>query len=232
MSDDLYGSVEHYYKNYYSKLLGESAKGVIGRLWKYPHKVMERHFTQNDGLAILELGAGALEHLNFVRPGWNRYVATDLDLSRIGNTNLKREMLELVKVDAQKLPFSNSEFDRVIATCILAHLRDPEFAIQEWRRVTKNMGVISIYLPCEPGLGLRIFRRLISERAAKSLGFRGYQLYIARDHINDLTRLKKLIDYVFREDTITYRCRPFPFRTWYINLFYIVEITINKHSED
>jgi hypothetical protein len=56
---------------------------------------------------------------------------------------------------------------------------------------------------------LRFGRKLTTARTARRLRFHGYNLMLARDHINHAWGLNQLIKYVFREDKITVRTWPF-----------------------
>lgn len=220
------GNVELYYKEFYRKMIGLESDGMLSFLWKYPHKVMEKRFKTNSNFKILELGYGEGEHLAFVENDFETYIATDIDKSRLKipqSQNINKIILK--QVDAEKLPFEDEVFDRVIATCLIAHLRYPEEALTEWRRVLKLGGQATIYVALEPGLALRMFRRIFTAPKAKRLGFEGYNLYIARDHINDAFRVLNILAEVFNQDQIEYSYRPFFIRSWYLNLFCVVNIT-------
>lgn len=220
------GNVELYYQEFYSKMMGHESEGVLSILWKYPHRVMEKNFKSNAGKKILELGFGEGEHLSFVTSDFAEYLATDLDAKRLERFRPKLiANAKLMQCDAMSLPFPDQSFDRVIATCLIAHLRDPELALTEWRRVLKKGGELTMYVPCEPGFSLRLFRRLFSAPKAKRLGFDGFNLYIARDHVNDAFRVLNLAAEVFREDTFQQIFRPLGIRSWYLNLFCVVQIT-------
>lgn len=220
------GNVEIYYQDFYSKMMGHEAKGFLSLLWRYPHRVMEKSFKSNAGKRILELGFGEGEHLSFVASDFAEYLATDIDAKRLERFRPKLlPNAKLMQCDAVSLPFPDQSFDRVIATCLIAHLNDPEFALTEWRRVLKKGGELTMYVPCEPGFSLRLFRKLFSAPKAKRLGFEGYNLYIARDHINDAFRVLNLAAEVFREDTFHQIFRPFVIRSWYLNLFCVVHVT-------
>ena len=223
--DNLRGSVDHYYKNFYSKMIGSDSSGLLSFLWKYPHRVMEKLYKSNENLDILELGFGAGEHLGFVKSDYKSYLATDIDEARLVIPELfKSEKILTQKIDAGKLPFEDKSFDRVIATCLIAHLENPERALIEWRRVLKSGGKATIYIALEPGLALRVFRKFITAPKAKRLGFDGYNLYIVRDHINDAFRVLNILAEVFKKDEIKYSYRPFFIRSWYLNLFCVVNI--------
>lgn len=225
MEDNRRGNVDLYYKEFYSRMMGHESDGLFSILWKYPHSLMEKPFKSNKGLKILELGCGEGEHFNFVADDFSHYLATDLDATRLEKIRPKLSPSSFIEaVNAEKLPFPDQSFDRVIATCLLAHLVDPEGALREWRRVTKVGGSLTIYVPCEPGFGLRLFRKLFSAPKAKRLGFEGFNLYIARDHRNDAFRLLNIAAEVFRTDRLKYVFRPFFIRSWYLNLFGILQV--------
>jgi ubiquinone/menaquinone biosynthesis C-methylase UbiE len=226
--NEKHGNVEYFYSHHYSELIGNRSTGILSILWRYPHKLLEVNQKSNANLEILEIGAGEGEHLGFVCNDFKSYVMTDIDDERLRRFSSKNENQRVLvrRADATKLPFENDEFDRTIATCLLIHLNDPEAALVEWRRVTKKGGYIDVYVPCEPGLALRIFRKLFTKRKAENSGFQGYDLFMARDHLTSTHRLLELIAFVFRNDSIKLKYRPFVLRSWYLNLFIILRIQI------
>jgi phosphatidylethanolamine/phosphatidyl-N-methylethanolamine N-methyltransferase len=222
------GNVEIYYQDFYSKMMGHESKGFLSLLWRYPHRLMEKGYKSNAGKRILELGFGEGEHLSFVASDFAEYLATDIDAKRLERFRPKLiANVKLMQCDATSLPFPDQSFDRVIATCLIAHLKEPEFALTEWRRVLKKGGELTMYVPCEPGFSLRLFRKLFSARKAKRLGFEGFNLYIARDHINDASRVLNLAAEVFQEDTFQQVFRPLAIPSWYLNLFCVVHVIKN-----
>jgi phosphatidylethanolamine/phosphatidyl-N-methylethanolamine N-methyltransferase len=224
------GNVELYYKKFYSRMIGHDSDGVLKILWKYPHRLMEKPFKSNMQLRILELGFGEGEHLDFVATDYSEYVATDIDQIRLSKfSNKLPDKVKTIACDAEILPFQDGEFDRVIVTCLIAHLPNPEQALLEWRRVLKPGGRLTVYVPCEPGFSLRLFRKLFTAPKAKKLGFEGFNLYIARDHVNDAFRVLNIAAEVFRRDDLKLVFRPFYFRSWYLNLFSIIQV---KKSEN
>ncbi|HEY2042849.1 MAG TPA: class I SAM-dependent methyltransferase, partial [Jatrophihabitans sp.] len=106
--------------------------------------------------------------------------------------------------------FADASVDRVIATCVLLHLPRPEQALQEWRRILRPGGVASIYVPNEPTLITRAGRAITTRRAARRAGFQGFDLMIAREHINHGWGLDQMIRYVFRDDVLRARTWPIP----------------------
>ena len=143
-------------------MIGHDASGILKILQQYPHKKLESKFKSNSGLRILEVGAGEGEHAKFVAPGYTEYFATDIDetrLHKLAARNLPN--LLVAKVDAESTKFPDNHFDLIIATCLLAHMLKPEETLEEWRRILKPGGALTIYIPCEPGLALKIFRHFL-----------------------------------------------------------------------
>ncbi len=226
---DRYGNVGLYYRQFYSKMMGADSSGLMKYLAKYPHRLMERPFKNKFTEDVIEVGAGSGEHLSAVRVNCASYTAVDLDLERLELLSMP-DYLNLTKVEgnATALEMPDDSFDRLIATCLIVHLDDTEKALSEWRRVVKNGGFISMFVPCEPGLALRIFRKTISARKASKLGFEGFDLYIARDHKKSANNVLATIGYIFRNDKICHVYRPLFLHTWYFNLFMIVQIEVSK----
>lgn len=59
--------------------------------------------------------------------------------------NKKIKNISLMK--GEKLDFKNEEFDIIIASDVLEHIKDEKGAIKEWRRVLKEGGVLIIFAP-------------------------------------------------------------------------------------
>jgi len=142
-------------------------------------------------------------------------------LKSIDNSNPK---VEVSVQDATKLNFSNDEFDRVIAAHILEHLPNPHLVLREWARVLKPGGILSILLPCDPGIAWRLGQSLRSKSNFSSVGL-NYDYINAREHINSIGNLRVLIDFYFPENKKV-QWEPLKIPYYDLNLFYIVHIYI------
>lgn len=212
----------HYYKSFYSRTIGVDSRGILKFLSGYPHKLMEKNNIEHSS-KVLEVGFGEGEHLKFVKSRIKEYVGIDIDHKRLFKNHYPSYVKRMV-MNAEKLNFPNNYFDRVIATCLLAHLSEPEVALNEWRRVLKKGGICTIYIPLEPSLALRLFRFIIMKPKLKNLGFNQYDLFIAREHINHTRRLMVFIKDIFEKDGVKISYRPFPIKIHSINLFAIVHV--------
>ncbi len=101
---------------------------------------------------ILEVGCGEGYVLGKIERG--NLVGLDLSETalkcaqdRLGQNQNAR--IQLVKGDAQDLPFENDSFDKVICTELLEHTLDPERVVEEIARVCKSKGTVVLTIPNE-----------------------------------------------------------------------------------
>jgi phosphatidylethanolamine/phosphatidyl-N-methylethanolamine N-methyltransferase len=217
-------STSRFYAECYESIVCE---GRTGRAVGVAHRVMEKDVV-SDYPEVLEVGAGEGFHRRFVRHPWHTYVETDL---RFEGPPLVEDLeagriLRREAADALALPYDDDSFDRVVATCLVLHLPDPEAALHEWRRVVRPGGRITVYVPCEPGVALRSVRAATTARKARALGFRHYDLLLAREHPNHADGVDVRIRHVFGRDRLSVRHWPFPVRSWNLNLFAVYQVDV------
>jgi phosphatidylethanolamine/phosphatidyl-N-methylethanolamine N-methyltransferase len=213
------------YKGTHSQIVDTGLVGVINSKL---HRDLEKGFSPsfNDSkYEILELGAGMGQHLKFVKEKYSRYVQSDI---RIENLSIPQSSsIQNVQLDAEDLNMiHNNSFDRIVASCLLVHLKDPEKALLEWKRVVRKGGLISIYVPCEPGLLLRASRYLTTNLKAKRLGYDHLSLHY-REHVSYFVRLNKLIQEVFCDAEVKRTFFPFNFiPSWNLNLWATYQVRL------
>lgn len=234
MSNDFYGDG-------YEKLL---YSGAIGFASKLVHKSLENFDLSqapNRIDTVLELGAGHGQHFSYVKHDFNTYFETDIRLENLPNrrSNLfvnsdgsKRRVIKM-RMDAQNLEsVQSNSIDRLIAGCLLIHLQDPEGALREWKRVIKEEGgILSIYIPCEPGLLLRSLRQMTTVRKAKKSGIKHLSFHY-REHIGHFPRMDLLIKEVFYDFRIRRNFFPSFFPSWNSNLWCTYQISSSAENSD
>ena len=137
------------------------------------------------------------------------------------SSQLSAGSLKIEKQDATALNNPDHSFDRLIATHVLEHLPNPVNVLREWNRVVRENGIISIVLPCDPGMLWRIGRHLGPRRNARKLGI-AYDYLQAAEHINSIFYLVVFIRYHF--DLATEFWYPTRIPAPDLNLFYICHI--------
>jgi len=217
---------QYYASDYDDKIYKK--RGLINYCMDKSHIMLEAPFTDKDFFdKVLEIGSGLGVHLKYINHRYNTYTMADLDDMVIKKLELKNypENIIIKKLEGEGLPFPDNYFDRLIASHVLEHIHHPEIALREWNRVVKNCGIISIALPCDPGLAWR-FGRIFSRKDSIKRGFIEYDLFMALEHINPINNLISIIEYFFENKKIQYW--PFKIKITDINLFYIANIVVEK----
>lgn len=148
------------------------------------HRFMEKQFEASDRFSeVLEIGSDQGQHRSFVRHSYTRYIQCDLHLPSELNQDFR---VESVLGDIRQLPFENKRFDRVIVTCVLHHLSDPELPLLEIARVTKPGGAITLLFPRDPSPIYSLARNLLMSFKHRSMTkMREYNRLHKQQHIGD-----------------------------------------------
>lgn len=224
--------IEDWYNNHYSNICVSARNGILSRI---QHTLIEK--TTPKGLAraprIIEIGANKGEHIPFVTSNFSEYVATDKRFIEIDKDIFHTSSKVSFQVaDVENLPFADEEFDRVIMTCVLHHLDNPEKGLSEMRRVTKQGGILSFWIPNDPGLLYRTIRRMTSVKEAKRKGkSKELELVHALEHRNHYLSLITLIQEIYKGDKIKKFPLPILINSYNLNIATILQIEICKPQE-
>ena len=209
------------YENNYALINASANPNSL--VFKYLHKSLEKDFKTNAGLEILEIGANVGEHVSFVAKNFSSYTLSDI--RQIKFLNQGNPKIKFLIADVSNLPFEDSTFDRIISTCVFHHLSDPARGLEEIRRVVRIGGYISILLPNDPGIMYRALRGLTTLRTAKRKGLLDdIQLVHALEHKNHYLSIRTLIKWVFENDEIKLRFKPFWIPSYNVNAITVIKI--------
>jgi len=217
--------IENYDKN-------NAEKTLSGSFLQKSHILLEKNLPNSDDVqTILEVGAGSGHHFPYVNKCYSKYIMTDgsAEMLAIAAEKYSREVfsgfLVIEQQDATTLSYPDGCVDRLIATHVLEHLQNPVNVLKEWNRVVRPGGLISIVLPCDPGLLWRLGRHFGPRRNSQKLGL-AYDYLQASEHVNSIFNLVVFIRHHFEFLTETWYPAILPLPD--LNLFYICHIrTIN-----
>lgn len=170
---------------------------MAGSVLSRSHDLLEKPFGADTTFGqVLEVGAGTMVHMHHVRHRFDRYLATDHNpgLIEAARKGALPKGVEVEHLEGTRLPYADASFDRVIATHVLEHIPEPHLALGEWARVVKPGGVLSLILPCDPGLAWRFGRHFGPRRRAEAAGL-DYDYYMAREHVNSIYNLRQIVRY-------------------------------------
>lgn len=220
-------STNEYFAEDYQEIM---YTGVVGRYSRLTHALLDWPFRGTSTPVVLELGAGAGQHTKHALTDFSQYFVTDISQAALNKCDSSDPRVVAQVADAQQLSdFADESVDRVVATCLLAHLHEPEQALSEWRRVLKPGGSVSVYVPAEPGMLLRLLRHTVVARKSRKLG-NDHLAIVYRDHINHYPRMRLLIESVFALDTVVRRRFPTRFLGWNFSLFDVFHVTKNSST--
>lgn len=199
--------------------------GLSGWYVSQSHKSLEKGFPLIPEARILEVGANIGEHVKYVSDKFSSYMLTDYRETGFESTD---ERISFIVADVQNLPFSANNFDRTISTCLLHHLPDPQKALEEMRRVTTNGGLISLLVPCDPGLAYRFAKRIGPSRKWRLAGITNPNFHHYLQHRNHFPGIASIIQEVFKADKAHSRYWPIKLKTWNFNLYTVTQIEVIK----
>jgi SAM-dependent methyltransferase len=213
---------QEFYEGLYREVQDSGASGWYVRK---SHKSLEKGVSHVNYPKVLEVGGNVGEHIEFVGEDFKSYTLTDYRQTGFASKN---DLVKFQVADVHDLPFENDTFDRTISTCLLHHLDDPKKALEEMRRVTVHNGLISILVPCDPGLAYRFAKHLGPSRKWRVAGISNPNFYHYAQHRNHFPGILSTIDEVFGMDQATIQFWPLGIKSWNINLFTTNQIVVNK----
>lgn len=193
---------------WYSNQYGVSYTSLAGAGHRIFHRSLERGYKKTTFNRVLELGAGRGDHLKFVEHEFKDYILTDIreidpqHLQLVAGTKSGKVSFKIE--DIESLTFPDASFDRVVVTCVLPHLKSPENALKEIRRVlVPGRGIADIYLGHDPGFLFDLAKWVGPLRSAKNSGNHDLRTLIdAREHMISAKSIARLIRHVFRTDRL------------------------------
>ncbi len=201
--------------------------GAHGWYVRRAHEALEHGVgPMLESTRILEVGGNLGEHNPYVTHPYASYLVTDYRKTGFASDDPR---IRFEVADVEHLPYGDSSFDRLIMTCLLHHLVDPEQALGEVRRVVGDGGTISIQMPCDPGVAYRAAKAVGPYRSIRKRGLLEDPRYFHyHQHRNHYPGLASLVDHVFVDDSVSLRWWPWRLSTWNANLFTVHQIRVRK----
>lgn len=217
-------SPSDWYSDHYSDINVSADPNSLA--FRFLHQRIEKSCPKGRYRNILEVGSNRGEHISFVFKNWEKYVALDLRLPSVEICE-KFQGLDVTfeEGDVQAMLYPDNSFDRIISTCVMHHVSNPESAFREMLRVTKVGGIISIAVPNDPGLSYRFLRHITSVRRAKKMNLRAeLNLVHALEHRNHFLSIDAILKWVFIKQEVTVSRYPNIIKFWHFNFLTIYSI--------
>jgi len=144
---------EEYDKRYFEKTAEDAGLILKERrpLWRRWVKIIHKYKASGK---LLDVGCGPGFFLAYAE---RYYDVHGIDISEYAIRKAKQRInqVKLSVGDATDLDYKNDYFDIVTCFDLLEHLPNPALALQEFRRILKNGGVLIIRVPNTSSLGAR-----------------------------------------------------------------------------
>lgn len=102
---------------------------------------LKRELNPKNGEKILDAGCGTGYLLNFVCSSEGEGIGVDISSEALKKAKKFFPSLKFVQADICQLPFDNNFFDKAFCINVLEHLKNPEKALKEIKRVLKPKGI-------------------------------------------------------------------------------------------
>ena len=217
--------LNEFYEKYYRHV---SESWVVKKNHAYTHQKLESGINSRYE-NVLELGAGNGEHFSFVRHSFETYLLSDLRQNTKFDMQDKRVRFE--SFSAEKIPYSDNSFQRVISTCLLHHVTDVHGTLEEMRRVSTHGGLISLNIAADPGLAYRWIWKLTSGRRLRNQGLKFPLSVHYQEHRGHFIGIREIALEVFENDVISFKFYPLTIiPTHQVNIFAVMQIQVDKMS--
>jgi phosphatidylethanolamine/phosphatidyl-N-methylethanolamine N-methyltransferase len=205
--------------------------GMQGAAMLISHKLLNQGIPKELNRSILDIGGGSMPHKSIIEINSNdSYCISDT------SSVLSKKKQEILKTQYENYEFhiwdkdknfnqftgEGRKFTRIIASHVWEHVDNPEFALKLWASLLEDDGIITIAIPCDPGLVWRL-GQLISRRKARKLfglEYSEYDLQMSREHVNPAQNLVKIFKYYAPRGSK--KLFPFVFPIIEFNLFCIL----------
>jgi len=107
-------------------------------------KLLEKYPKNSKILDIGCSGGPLISSLNKI--GFNNIYGIDISEEAIKICE-KRGLRNVLLMRGEKIDFKNEEFDVIIASDILEHVKDENIALKEWRRILRRNGKMIVFVP-------------------------------------------------------------------------------------
>ncbi len=101
----------------------------------------------SEGKEVLEIGCGTGMGLAYLKQRAARVVGGDITTALVDEARRRVPDVEVVQLDAQRLPFDDASFDVVLMLEMIYYVPDLDRAFSECRRVLRSTGRLLVCLP-------------------------------------------------------------------------------------
>ena len=176
-----------------------------GAIEKFNHSYPLRHLPDQPHFRTIEVGPGVGGQLELEDLSRQEYHC--IELRENMSAELKRRFPTVTVTTAscqERTRYDDGYFDRAVAVHVLEHLPDLPRAISELHRLLRVGGILSMVIPCDPGIAWEFARQTSSARIFRRRYNMPYMWLMRREHINSPAEIISILKSGFDEIDRTY----------------------------
>lgn len=216
-----------YKNNNYSKT---TYSGFSKILYKINHKLLDFKVDEKYNEHIVDVGGGAEQHLKYMNiKNIKTYTIIDSKIFRneINKLQKKFKNIKIYFIDYKKIKYIKKKklYTRMVSSHTFEHFDDFEQNFLNLMPLMQLDSLISVALPCDPGLTWRFLQFFSYFNQKKTYGWKNLKqkdLDDSRDHLTSAQNILKILRYYFLNIKNIYF--PFLLPIIEINIFLIMQI--------
>jgi len=171
-----------------------------GAIESFNHQYPLRYLPDQPHFRTIEIGAGVGGHIEFEDLSRQEYHCIELRENMSAEIRKRFPAVTVTTASCQeRTQFEDGYFDRAIAVHVLEHLPDLPRAISELNRLLRAGGILSVVIPCDPGIAYEFARQISSARIFRQRYKMPYMWVMRREHINSPPEILSLLKERFDE---------------------------------
>jgi SAM-dependent methyltransferase len=199
------GDAERTIVDDWMKFWHEALPNRFGAIEKFNHNYPLRYLPDKPHFRTIEIGAGIGGHLEFEDLSRQDYYCVELRANMSAEIKRRHPAVNVITASCQdRTPFDDGYFDRAVAVHVLEHLSDLPRAVLELRRLLQVGGILSVVIPCDPGIAYEFARQISSARMFRRRYKMPYMWLMQREHINSPAEIISVLRDGFEEIDRTY----------------------------
>jgi SAM-dependent methyltransferase len=176
-----------------------------GAVERFNHRYPLRYLPDQPHFRTIEIGAGVGGHLEFEDLSRQDYYCIELRDNMSAEIRKRYPSVNVTTASCQeRTQFEDGYFDRAVAVHVLEHLSDLPRAVAELRRLLRIGGILSVVIPCDPGIAYEFARQISSARIFRKRYKMPYMWVMRREHLNNPSEILSVLRDGFDEIDRTY----------------------------
>jgi SAM-dependent methyltransferase len=176
-----------------------------GAIEHFNHNYPLRFLPNQPQFRTIEIGAGVGGHIEFEDLSHQEYHCVEIRENMSAEIRRRYPAVNVATASCQdRTQFEDAYFDRAVAVHVLEHLPDLPRAAAELHRLLRAGGILSIVIPCDPGIAYEFARQISSARIFRKRYKMPYMWVMRREHINSPPEIISVLREGFDEIDRTY----------------------------